>query len=83
MNGLCAQYVQALCWPFVIKEVVMKKKVIMRKNLRRRNGIQSLINRHKKLFRIPENLNYYAPNDYKNAEGKYLIYALHEGKIEN
>jgi len=61
----------------------MKKKVIMRKNLRRRNGIQSLINRHKKLFLIPENLNYYAPKDYKNAERKYLKYALHEGKIEN
>jgi hypothetical protein len=40
------------------------------------SGIQLLLKKYRKLFRIPENLNFYAEKDYKTAEKKFLKYAL-------
>jgi len=48
----------------------------MSKNQRGNNGIQLLIKRYRKVFRISENLEYYSKKDYRIAEKKFLKYAL-------
>ena len=40
------------------------------------SGLKSLINRYRKIFRIPENLNHYSDKDYKEAERKFLKFSL-------
>jgi hypothetical protein len=39
-------------------------------------GIELLIQRYKKMFRIPENLNHYSKSDYEIAEKKFLRHSL-------
>jgi hypothetical protein len=39
-------------------------------------GIQLLLQRYKKMFRIPENLNHYSKPDYEIAEKKFLKHSL-------
>lgn len=51
----------------------------MEKVLRRNSGIELLMNRYRKKFRIPENLNHYSKEDYLAAERKFLKYALDAG----
>lgn len=41
-------------------------------------GMQRLLKKYKKLFRIPENTDYYSRLDYKNAERKFVKYMLRE-----
>jgi len=48
----------------------------MKKDSKENTGIQLLLKKYKKIFRIPENLRYYSKTDYKNAEKKFLRYAL-------
>ncbi len=48
----------------------------MNKKLQGGVGIQALLEKYKKIFRIPENLQYYSEKDYKIAERKFLKYAL-------
>ena len=48
----------------------------MRNNVRVNIGIQSLLQKYKKIFRTPENVHYYSENTYKIAERKFLQYAL-------
>ena len=45
-------------------------------------GIQLLLKKYKKIFRIPENLNHYSERDYRIAEKKFIKYALRAGKVE-
>ncbi len=45
-------------------------------------GIQRIVNRYKALFRIPENLNFYAPEDLLSAERKFLKFAIMNGGFE-
>jgi hypothetical protein len=45
-------------------------------------GIELLLKKYKKIFRIPENLNYYTDEDYRIAEKKFIKYALNEGKVD-
>ena len=45
-------------------------------------GIQLLLKKYKKIFRIPENLNYYSEEDYRIAEKRFIKYALREGKVD-
>ncbi|MBW1695573.1 MAG: hypothetical protein JRH18_00155 [Deltaproteobacteria bacterium] len=40
------------------------------------SGIQSLIHRYRKRFRIPENLNHYSDQDFRKAERKFLKFSL-------
>ncbi len=54
----------------------------MGNTLRANRGIQALIKIYKNTFRIPENLNHYSEKDYRNAERKFLKYALEQRKIE-
>ncbi len=39
-------------------------------------GIRMLIQKCRKEFRRPENINYYTENDFKEAEKKFLKYCL-------
>ena len=48
----------------------------MKKDLNGNTGIQLLIKKYRDTFRIPENLNHYSKIDYKNAERKFLKFAL-------
>ncbi len=43
-------------------------------------GIELLINKYKKIFRIPENLNHYSQGDFRAAERKFLKWALNGGE---
>jgi hypothetical protein len=40
------------------------------------SGIKLLISKYRKIFRIPENLNHYSDEDYKEAERKFLKFSL-------
>jgi hypothetical protein len=54
----------------------------MKKNVNENPGVTRLLNEYKKIFRIPENLNFYSEEDYQQAERKFLKYALYTGRIE-
>lgn len=41
-------------------------------NLKEKKGLQLLIERYRKMFRIPENIHYYTADAYKKAERKYV-----------
>jgi hypothetical protein len=45
-------------------------------------GIQLLLQKYKKVFRIPENIDYYDEKDYQTAERKFVRYALRNGNID-
>jgi hypothetical protein len=51
-------------------------KTAMPKNSKENNGLQVLIKKCRRMFRIPENVNYYSPGDFKRAEKKYLKHIL-------
>ena len=42
-------------------------------------GIQLLLNKYRKIFRTPENLDYYTKEDFKTAERKFLKWVLAGG----
>lgn len=44
-------------------------------------GIQLLLEKYKKIFRISENVKYYSQKDYPVAEKKFIKYALNKGKV--
>jgi len=54
----------------------------MKKHSVKNLGIQLLLKKYKKIFRIPENLNYYSEKDYRIAEKKFIKYALREGEVD-
>jgi hypothetical protein len=39
-------------------------------------GLELLLKKYKKLFRSPENVNYYSRSDYLIAEKKFIKYSL-------
>ncbi len=43
------------------------------------SGMDRLVEKYRRQFRIPENLNYYAEGDYHRAERKYLRFCLLRG----
>jgi hypothetical protein len=43
------------------------------------NGIERLVERYKKAFRIPENLNHYRSEDYRVAEKLFVKFCLKNG----
>lgn len=51
----------------------------MKTEARNNTGIKLLLEQYRKQFRIPENIEYYSPEDYRNAEKKFLKYVLTEG----
>ena len=54
----------------------------MKNNANENHGVTRLVNEYKKIFRIPENLNFYSEEDYHRAERKFLKYALYSGRVE-
>jgi hypothetical protein len=42
-------------------------------------GLKLLVEKYRKEFQIPENLNFYSEKNYKIAERKYLKYTLGMG----
>ena len=46
-------------------------------------GLKLLVEKYRKEFQIPENLNFYSKKNYKIAERKYLKYALGMGGIKD
>ena len=43
------------------------------------SGINRLVEKYRRQFRIPENLNYYSERDFHHAERKYLRFCLSRG----
>ena len=52
---------------------------ILERNNSKLSGIKLLINECRRKFRIPENINYYSENDYKQAEKKFVKFCLKDG----
>jgi hypothetical protein len=64
------------------------EEVAVSKDGKENEGMVKLLRYYKSLFRKPENLNHYSESDFREAEKKFLKYALlgHElnnGKSEN
>ena len=55
---------------------ISEKETVMKGDLKQNPGISLLLKRYKKVFQIPENLNYYSEQDYKVAERMFMKYAL-------
>lgn len=51
----------------------------MEKLMARQTGIETLLWRHKRSFRIPENINYYSEEDFRAAEKKYIKLCMTRG----
>jgi len=51
----------------------------MQKDNLQPTGLRLVINACRKNFRIPENLDHYAPEDLRDAEKKYVKYCLNDG----
>jgi hypothetical protein len=49
----------------------------MKDDLRDNPGLESLLEKYRKVFRVPENLNFYTEEDYKRAERKFVKYSLY------
>jgi hypothetical protein len=43
---------------------------------RENTGLELLLQRYRRIFRTPENLNHYSKTDYQIAEKKFLKYVL-------
>ena len=52
----------------------------MKKTSEKTAGIELLIKKYQKIFRIPENLRYYSKRDFRAAERKFLKWALGGGE---
>lgn len=52
----------------------------MKRRIDSQDGLQRLIDRHRKVFRTPENINYYSTEDFLAAERKFLKFALLNGE---
>jgi hypothetical protein len=54
----------------------------MPKNANENSGVTRILNKYKRIFRIPENLNFYSEEDFHEAERKFIKYALLHGQVE-
>ena len=55
-------------------------KEYTRDGLKNITGIELLVYKYKKRFRIHENLGYYSQEDFRAAERKFLKWALNDGE---
>ncbi len=51
------------------------------RNRHSKSGINQILEKYRRQFRIDENLNYYSKANYKIAERKYLKYVLEYGDV--
>jgi hypothetical protein len=49
----------------------------MKDDFKEKLGLESLLEKYRKVFRVPENLNFYSEEDYKTAERKFVKYSLY------
>lgn len=61
------------------KRIKYKPEVVMKKSMHAKPGVVRIVKEYRKIFRIPENLNFYSAKDYQKAERKFLKYALYNG----
>ena len=52
----------------------------MEKISKEASGIELLIRKYQEMFRIPENIWYYAKSDFRAAERKFIKWALNGGE---
>jgi hypothetical protein len=52
----------------------------MKKSSKKNVGLKLLIDKYRKAFRIPENIDYYSDKDYQIAEKKFIKHFLSKGK---
>jgi hypothetical protein len=50
--------------------------LVMKNNNGEHPGMKLLLQRYKRLFGVPENINHYSKQDYEIAEKKFLRYSL-------
>ena len=43
----------------------------------KKDGLENLITLYRKAFQLPENINYYSEQDFKNAERQFVKFMLH------
>jgi hypothetical protein len=55
----------------------------MNKQPRKNPGVILLISRYRKMFRVPENLNYYSTEDFDLAERKFIKMAVKTGRYQS
>lgn len=53
----------------------------MKRDLMRNDGVLILVEHYRKIFRVPENLNYYSQEDLQRAERKFIRLALQRGNL--
>lgn len=53
--------------------------LIENQNANTASGMDRLVDKYRRQFRIPENLDYYSDNDYHQAEREYLRFCLSRG----
>jgi hypothetical protein len=58
------------------QEDIRLEEGMMDKNSTDSSSLKLLIEYHRSVFRTPENLNYYSPEDLKVAERKFLKFKL-------
>lgn len=58
----------------------LTRKIVMEKTIHGNIGIKRMIQKYRKAFRVRENLEFYAEEDFIVAERKFLKYALLQGK---
>lgn len=54
----------------------------MESQSKKNDGKKALIKKYRDFFRLPENLHYYSPEDFKEAERKFIKYALQKGEVD-
>ncbi len=54
----------------------------MKSQSKKNDGKKALIKKYRDFFRLPENLHYYSPEDFKEAERKFIKYALQMGDVD-
>ena len=52
----------------------------MEKTSKETSGIELLVRKYQEMFRIPENIWYYAKSDFRAAERKFIKWALNGGE---
>ena len=53
----------------------------MKSKMHKNSGTRALIRKYRQAFRIAENTDYYSAEDYKNAERRFIKFAVQYGGV--
>lgn len=56
--------------------MIINKKVSIPKNLQKKTGMKLLIHEYREKFRVMENMDFYSKDDFREAERKFVKFAL-------